>query len=120
MVGEDFFPSVDAGLMRLHVRAPTGTRIERTELLVDNVERAIRNVIPAQELEGISDNIGVPISFDLAYYQTDSMPDPGTLLFYGHPTMPTRGVGHVHLTSPANSNLTAEMADVDGTHHGGA
>src|SRR6202040_3882853 len=73
IVGEDFFPSVDAGMMRLHVRAPTGTRIERTEQIVDGVERSIRKIIPPDELESISDNIGVPTSYDLAYYQTDSV-----------------------------------------------
>jgi multidrug efflux pump subunit AcrB len=73
IVGEDFFPSVDAGMMRLHVRAPTGTRIERTEQIVEGVERSIRKIIPPGELESISDNIGVPTSYDLAYYQTDSV-----------------------------------------------
>jgi CzcA family heavy metal efflux pump len=73
VVGEDFFPRVDAGMMRLHVRAPTGTRIEHTELVVDDIERAIRKVIPPDELEGISDNIGLPLSYDLAFYQTDSI-----------------------------------------------
>jgi CzcA family heavy metal efflux pump len=72
-VGEDFFPAVDAGMMRLHVRAPTGTRIEHTELLVDGIERTIRTIIPPAELEGISDNIGLPVSYDLAFYQTDSI-----------------------------------------------
>ena len=73
VVGEDFFPSVDAGMMRLHVRAATGTRIERTEQIVERVEQSIRKIIPADELESISDNIGVPTSYDLAYYQTDSV-----------------------------------------------
>jgi len=73
VIGEDFFPSVDAGMMRLHVRAPTGTRIERTEQIVERVERSIRKIIPPDELESISDNIGVPTSYDLAYYQTDSV-----------------------------------------------
>jgi multidrug efflux pump subunit AcrB len=73
VVGEDFFPAVDAGMMKLHVRAPTGTRIERTERIVDDIERTIRGIIPAAELEGISDNIGVPTSYDLAFYQTDSV-----------------------------------------------
>jgi multidrug efflux pump subunit AcrB len=73
VVGQDFFPSVDAGMMRLHVRAPTGTRIERTEQIVERVERAIRKIIPPDELEGISDNLGVPTSYDLAFYQTDSV-----------------------------------------------
>ena len=73
VVGEDFFPSIDAGMMSLHVRMPTGTRVEHTELMVDNIERTIRTVVPADELQGISDNIGLPISYDLAFYQTDSI-----------------------------------------------
>ncbi len=72
IVGEDFFPTIDAGMMRLHVRAPTGTRIEHSELLVDNIERAIRKIVPASELDSISDNIGLPVSYNLAFYQTDS------------------------------------------------
>src|SRR6266481_2478733 len=73
VVGEDFFPKVDAGMMSLHVRMPTGTRVEHTEYMVDNIERTIRTVIPEDELAGISDNIGLPLSFVLAYYQTDSI-----------------------------------------------
>ncbi len=73
VVGEDFFPSIDAGMMSLHVRMPTGTRVEHTELVVDNIERTIRTVVPADQLEGISDNIGLPISYDLAFYHTDSI-----------------------------------------------
>ncbi len=72
VAGEDFFPSVDAGMMRLHVKMPSGTRIEHTEYVVDRLEKDIRSVIPKSELEGISDNIGLPISYDLAFYQTDS------------------------------------------------
>jgi len=68
VVGEDFFPRVDAGMMSLHVRMPTGTRVEHTEYMVDNIERTIRTVIPEDELAGISDNIGLPLSFVLAYY----------------------------------------------------
>jgi len=73
VVGEDFFPSIDAGMMSLHLRMPTGTRVEHTEYVVDKIERAIRTVVPADELEGISDNIGLPLSYDLAFYQTDSI-----------------------------------------------
>lgn len=73
IVGEDFFPKVDAGMMRLHVRAPTGTRIEHTEWIVANIDREMRKIIPASELEGISDNIGLPVSYDLAFYQTDTI-----------------------------------------------
>jgi len=54
--------------MRLHVRAPTGTRIEHSELIVDDIETAIRAVIPANELESISDNVGLSVSYNLAFY----------------------------------------------------
>jgi multidrug efflux pump subunit AcrB len=73
VVGEDFFPTIDAGMMSLHVRMPTGTRVEHTEYMIDKIERAIRTVVPADELQGISDNIGLPLSYDLAFYQTDSI-----------------------------------------------
>jgi CzcA family heavy metal efflux pump len=73
IVGEDFFPRVDAGMMRLHVRATTGTRIEDTEWTVDRIERSFRKIIPSGELESISDNIGLPLFYDLAFYQTDSI-----------------------------------------------
>ena len=61
-LGQDFFPSVDAGQIRLHLRTRSGTRVEETAKLVDQVEAAIRNLIPADELEGILDNIGIPNS----------------------------------------------------------
>jgi multidrug efflux pump subunit AcrB len=61
-LGQDFFPKVDAGQMRLHVRAKTGTRVEETAALCDHVEEAIRRTIPAKELESIVDNIGLPTS----------------------------------------------------------
>lgn len=73
VVGQDFFPSVDSGLMRLHVRAPTGTRIEATEWLINSIDLDIRRVIPTSQLETISDNIGIPQSYVLAYYPTDSI-----------------------------------------------
>ncbi len=67
-LGQNFFPAVDAGTFRLHVRAPTGTRIEQTAKLVDEVEAAIRRQIPANEMEGILDNIGLPVSgINLSY-----------------------------------------------------
>jgi multidrug efflux pump subunit AcrB len=59
-LGQNFFPSVDAGQFRLHVRAPGGTRIEETTRLVDRIESVIREMIPSQELTGILDNIGIP------------------------------------------------------------
>ena len=61
-VGRDFFPSVDAGQFKLHLRAKTGTRIEETARLCDLVETEIRAVIPANELATIIDNIGLPAS----------------------------------------------------------
>jgi multidrug efflux pump subunit AcrB len=73
VVGTDFFPSVDAGLMKLHVRAPSGTRIEKTEELVSGIEAGIRQVIPAGEIETINAMIGVPISYNLAFVQTDNV-----------------------------------------------
>lgn len=59
-LGQDFFPAVDAGQFRLHVRAHSGLRIEETTRLVDRIETVIREVIPARELGGILDNIGIP------------------------------------------------------------
>ncbi|HWY76565.1 MAG TPA: efflux RND transporter permease subunit, partial [Verrucomicrobiae bacterium] len=61
-LGRDFFPKVDAGQMRLHVRARTGTRVEETAVLCDHIEEAIRRTIPPSELESIVDNIGLPTS----------------------------------------------------------
>ncbi len=59
-LGQDFFPRVDAGQIRLHVRAPAGTRIERTEEYFDEVEKEVREIIPASELETVLSNIGLP------------------------------------------------------------
>ena len=61
-LGENFFPDTDSGQFILHLRAKTGTRIEETARLADLVENAIRRVIPAQELDTILDNIGLPYS----------------------------------------------------------
>ncbi len=67
-LGRDFFPTVDAGQIRLHMRAPTGTRIEETARLADQVEAVIREIVPADELETILDNLGVPNSgINLSY-----------------------------------------------------
>jgi multidrug efflux pump subunit AcrB len=67
-VGQDFFPQVDAGQFRLHVRAPAGTRIEETARLFEQVEETIRQAIPAKELNMTLDNIGLPVGgINLAY-----------------------------------------------------
>ncbi|MFP4893353.1 efflux RND transporter permease subunit [Paraburkholderia sp. EG304] len=76
-LGEDFFPSVDAGDIRLHMRAPTGTRIEETARLADEVEKVIREVVPQKELGTILDNLGLPYSgINLSYSNAGTM---GTL-----------------------------------------
>ena len=80
-VGRDFFPSVDSGSMRLHVRCPPGTRIEQTEVYFQRVEDYLRQVIPANELAVINDNIGLPNNINLA--RSDSVtvgPSDGEIL----------------------------------------
>jgi multidrug efflux pump subunit AcrB len=68
VLGEDFFPRVDAGQIRLHMRAPTGTRIEETARLADQVEKVVREVIPRSELGTVLDNLGLPYSgINLSY-----------------------------------------------------
>ena len=67
-LGQDFFPSVDAGSFKLHLRAPTGMRIEDTAFLCDEVENTIHRQIPASEVASIIDNIGLPYSgINLSY-----------------------------------------------------
>ena len=67
-LGEDFFPQVDAGLLRLHLRARPGLRVEETARLTDQVEQVLRSEIPKNELQTILDNIGVPYSgINLSY-----------------------------------------------------
>src|SRR6202040_2223260 len=67
-LGQDFFPSVDSGTFKLHLRAPTGMRIEQTANLCDLVERSIRQKIPSNEVQSVIDNIGLPYSgINLSY-----------------------------------------------------
>ncbi|HEV3500887.1 MAG TPA: efflux RND transporter permease subunit, partial [Bradyrhizobium sp.] len=67
-LGQDFFPTVDAGQIKLHIRAPTGTRIEETTSLTDRIGTAIHGIIPASELDGIVSNIGLTVSgINMAY-----------------------------------------------------
>ena len=77
MLGRDLFPSVDTGQIKLHMRAPTGTRIENTALITDEVDKALREIIPAPELASIIDNIGLPYSgINLSYSNSGTI---GTL-----------------------------------------
>lgn len=62
LLGSNFFPSVDSGQIAMHVRVPTGSRIEDTAARFDHIGRAIREIIPASELGSITDNIGLPVS----------------------------------------------------------
>jgi multidrug efflux pump subunit AcrB len=80
-IGRDFFPTVDAGQLRLHVRCPPGTRIEQTEAYFQRVEDYIRQIIPADELEVINDNIGLPNNINLALSDNVSAgPSDGEIL----------------------------------------
>jgi multidrug efflux pump subunit AcrB len=73
-LGQNFFPSVDAGRFDLHVRMKTGMRIEETARNVDLVEQMIRQVVPANQLQGIIDNLGIPYSgINTSYNNTGTM-----------------------------------------------
>ncbi len=91
-LGRNFFPTVDAGTISLHVRAPVGTRIEETAALFDHIETRIRQVVPPSELDSIVDNIGLPVSgTNRAYSNTGGVgPQDGditvTLTKAHHPT----------------------------------
>ncbi len=77
MLGRDLFPTVDTGQIKLHMRAPTGTRIENTAVLADAVDKAIREIIPEQDIASIIDNIGLPYSgINLSYSNSGTI---GTL-----------------------------------------
>jgi multidrug efflux pump subunit AcrB len=67
-LGQDFFPNVDGGQIKLHIRAPTGTRLEATTSLTDRIGTAIHGIIPANELDGVVSNIGLTVSgINMAY-----------------------------------------------------
>src|ERR1022692_4729065 len=77
VLGQDLFPQVDAGLMRLHVRARTGLRIEETARLTDEIENDIRTMIPVGELDTMLDNIGLPYSgINLSYSNAGTIGTP--------------------------------------------
>ena len=86
-IGRDFFPVVDSGQLRLHARAPSGTRIEQTEVLFADIEREIRDIIPPQEIDTIIDNMGIPnSSYNLAFGDNPTVgPADGDILISLHP-----------------------------------
>lgn len=82
LIGQDFFPAVDAGQFRLHVRVPVGTRIEETERLFGRVEEVIRRTIPPNELALVLNNIGLPVGgINLAFSDSATIgPSDGEIL----------------------------------------
>jgi multidrug efflux pump subunit AcrB len=76
-LGEDFFPSVDSGQFKLHIRARTGTRIEDTAALCDRIDNTIRQLIPKSEIVTIIDNIGLPYSGINLSYSNSAPVGPG-------------------------------------------
>jgi multidrug efflux pump subunit AcrB len=81
-LGQNFFPSVDAGQFDMHVRVKSGTRIEETARSIDQIEQMIRQIIPANQLHGIIDNLGIPYSgINTSYNTTGTMsPADGDIL----------------------------------------
>ena len=81
-LGQDFFPNVDSGQIKLHLRARSGLRIEETAALCDDVEKAIHKYIPANEIDTIVDNIGLPYSGINNAYSTSAPVGPGDADIY--------------------------------------
>jgi CzcA family heavy metal efflux pump len=91
-LGQDFFPSVDGGQFKLHVRAHTGTRIEDTARLCDQIEDVIRREIPQSEIGTVIDNIGIPYSgLNLSYSNSATVgtADADILVTLGEKHRPT-------------------------------
>jgi multidrug efflux pump subunit AcrB len=73
-LGQDFFPSIDSAAIRIHLRAPTGTRIEETTRLTTQVEQKIRSIIPPDRVASVVNNIGLPVSgINLSYQNTGTI-----------------------------------------------
>jgi CzcA family heavy metal efflux pump len=109
-LGQDFFPSVDAGQIKLHLRAPTGIRIEETAKLCDEIEQQIRKDVPADELGGVLDNIGLPISpINLTY--NSALPigpgDADIMVTLGEKHRPTE-----HYVEVLSRDLSQKFPDV--------
>ncbi len=81
-LGRNFFPDVDAGQIKIHVRAQVGTRVDITAGIFDRVENTVRSVIPAKELSTVVDNIGLPVGgINMAYNNTGTIgPEDGDIL----------------------------------------
>src|SRR6202790_2744453 len=119
VVGQNFFPYVDAGQMRLHARCPTGTRIEEAAALFSSIEKEIRETIPAQELDSILDNIGLPNSgINLAFSDsvTNGNSDGDILISLKpnhHPTLEyTRKLRNILTAKFPAENFFFQAADI--------
>ena len=90
-VGTDFYPTADVGILKLHVRAPAGNRLESTEAIVSDVEESLRKIIPPTELRTINAMIGVPGGLNLAFVPSDntSGADAELLISLKSPHRPT-------------------------------
>jgi multidrug efflux pump subunit AcrB len=106
-LGQDFFPSVDGGQIKLHVRARTGTRIEESAALCDQVEAAIRATIPAAQISSIVDNIGLPYSGINLAYSTSAPVGPGDADIYV--SLSRRHDPTVNYTRALRKKLAAEF-----------
>jgi multidrug efflux pump subunit AcrB len=104
-LGQDFFPEVDGGQIKLHVRARTGTRIEETAALCDAIEATIRAVVPKEEIANIVDNLGLPYSGINLAYSTSAPVGPGDADIYVNLTARHRS------TAKFVSLLRNELAD---------
>ena len=93
VIGTDFFPNTDTGMMKIHFRAPVGSRIEETERLVDSAEGLIQKIIGKKDLGAVNDMIGVPLFYNLAFVQTDntSSMDADILVSLNKDHKPTNG-----------------------------
>ncbi|MGD0498367.1 MAG: efflux RND transporter permease subunit [Bryobacteraceae bacterium] len=97
LIGRDFFPTVDSGQMRLHARAPSGTRLEQTEVYFAAIENEIRQVIPPREIDTIMDTMGIPLG--------------GINLAYGDSTTLGEGDGDILIALKGEHGSTAEYTD---------
>jgi len=120
IIGTDFFPPTDAGMMKIHFRAPSGTRIEQTEQLVARAEQTIRRIVPPAEVQTINSTIGVPQPLNLAFVPTDNVSemDAEILVALSRDHQPTDGyiqqIRRALLTEFPGSVVYFQTADIVG------
>jgi multidrug efflux pump subunit AcrB len=120
IIGTDFFPSTDAGMMKIHFRAPSGTRIEQTEQLVAQAEQTIRRIVPPADVQTINSTIGVPQPLNLAFVPTDNVSemDAEILVALNREHKPTDGyvqqIRHALQSEFPGSAIYFQTADIVG------